>query len=132
MKKTYSVTITETLEKVVDVEASCREEAGSIAKMDYHNGDPVLDADNFTGVTFSAQEKDNMKEGQAEKMIYEFSFTEINYGSISIESDAKPTKADVTEAIMNGNAFYSDTEYKNIRPCGPTPQKSKSVPNMSR
>lgn len=53
MKKKYPVTITEKLEKTVEIEASCRNEAISIARINYYNSDPVLDADNFTGVTFT-------------------------------------------------------------------------------
>ena len=51
MNKKYNVTITEKLEKVVEVEASCRNEAISLAKINYYHGDPVLSADDFTGVT---------------------------------------------------------------------------------
>jgi hypothetical protein len=49
----FNVRIKETLEKVVEVEASCRNEAISIAKINYHNQDPILDASNFTGVEFT-------------------------------------------------------------------------------
>ncbi|MCL2426327.1 MAG: hypothetical protein FWD05_08305 [Oscillospiraceae bacterium] len=65
-------------------------------------------------------------------MKYEFNFTEMNYGSVSIESDIQPTKSDVINAIMNGNANYKNTEYADIRHCGSTPQKSKSTRDLSR
>jgi len=51
MKRTYQVTITEKLEKTVKVEASCRNEAIALAKINYRNNDPILSADDFTGVT---------------------------------------------------------------------------------
>jgi hypothetical protein len=47
-------------------------------------------------------------------MKYTFSFTEINTGSIEIEADSTPTRADVIEAIENGSGFYKDTEYGEI------------------
>ena len=65
-------------------------------------------------------------------MKYEFSFTEINYGSVAIESDTKPTRDDVMNAIMEGNAFLKDTEYNDIQFCGTQPQKSKPQKAMSR
>jgi len=126
------VTITETLEKVVEVEAFCPEEAGAIVKMNYHNEDPILSADDFTGVTFSAQEKENMLEGQTSNMKYEFTFTETHYGTVEIESSTKPTKDDVVRAITKGDAYYKDTEYKDIRLCGSNPQRSKPVQDRSR
>lgn len=57
-----------------------------------------------------------------------FSFTEINYGSISIDSDHVPTEDEVINAIMEGSAFFKDTEYENIRLVDnerPTPKKRR-------
>jgi hypothetical protein len=48
-------------------------------------------------------------------MKYTFSFKEINYGSIEIESDHVPEMAEVEEAIINGGAFLKDTEYEDIK-----------------
>jgi len=47
----FQVMISETLEKVIEVEASCRNEAVSIAKIEYYNQDHILSADDFTGET---------------------------------------------------------------------------------
>jgi hypothetical protein len=52
--KTYKVTITEKLEMTVEVEASSRYEAERLAEKQWANGDHVLNAGNFTGVTFRA------------------------------------------------------------------------------
>ena len=46
--KEYDVTITETLEMTVAVEAESREEAQQIASDNWKNGDYILDADHFT------------------------------------------------------------------------------------
>ena len=51
----YEVTITETLEMTVTVEAESREEAQQIASDNWKNGDYILDADHFTGVNFKAR-----------------------------------------------------------------------------
>jgi hypothetical protein len=51
MKQKYNVTITEELQKVIEVEASCRNEAIALARINYFNGDPILSADDFTGET---------------------------------------------------------------------------------
>lgn len=50
--KKFKVCITETLERVVEVEAFDAESAVDKAISEYKNGEHVLDADNFTGVTF--------------------------------------------------------------------------------
>ena len=47
-------------------------------------------------------------------MKYIFTFMEINYGSIEIESDREPDDGDVIDAIMNDGAYYDNTEYENI------------------
>ena len=47
-------------------------------------------------------------------MKYTFSFKEVNYGSIEIESDQEPDIGDVIDAIMNGGAYIGDTEYEDI------------------
>jgi len=49
---------------------------------------------------------------------YSFSFKEINYGSIEIESDHEPDNGDVIDAIMNGGAYYDNTEYEDISRTG--------------
>jgi len=48
-------------------------------------------------------------------MKYTFSFKEANYGSVVVESNHVPDKSEVVDAIMNGNAFYKDTEYEDIQ-----------------
>ena len=52
--KTYEVTITETLEKTIEVEASCHAEAEDLVRSGWKNGDYILDADAFTGVVFKS------------------------------------------------------------------------------
>lgn len=53
--KTYKVTITETLEMTVEVEAGNRLEAEQIISDRWRNGDYILDAETFQGVTFQAR-----------------------------------------------------------------------------
>ena len=48
------------------------------------------------------------------KKDYYFTFSELNYGSIKITADHKPTGDEVIAAIENGNAFIHDTEYTDI------------------
>ena len=60
-------------------------------------------------------------------MRYTFSFKEINYGSITIVSDHKPNTSEVTDAIMNGNAYYKNTEYDDIRLI-----ETERIPNKSK
>lgn len=47
-------------------------------------------------------------------MKYVFTFKEINYGSVEIEADTKPNDGDVTAEIMNGKAYFSNTDYEDI------------------
>lgn len=53
--KTYEVTITETLEMTVEVEAKNRLEAEQIISDRWRNGDYILDAETFQGVTLQAR-----------------------------------------------------------------------------
>ena len=49
--KEHTVIITETLQKEVVVEAKTSREALKVAKEKWDNGDYILDADDFKGVT---------------------------------------------------------------------------------
>ena len=53
----YEVTITETLEMTVAVEAESREEAQQIASDNWKNGYYILDADHFKDVTFRTKDR---------------------------------------------------------------------------
>ncbi len=55
MKK-YKVTITETLERAVEVEAEDYEDAIDSVESEYHSGNIVLYAEDYTGTEFSAEE----------------------------------------------------------------------------
>lgn len=65
-------------------------------------------------------------------MDYTFSFKEINYGSVVVTSDHIPSNAEVEEAIINGQGFYKNTEYSNIKLDEPEPKKVKSRDNYER
>ncbi len=51
--KEYAIKITETLEEVVTVEAYSVQEAKDKVQTAWENGDYILDAEHFQGVTFS-------------------------------------------------------------------------------
>lgn len=51
--KEYQVKIKETLEMTVTVEAENAAQAREIAERNWKNSDYILDADHFTGVTFT-------------------------------------------------------------------------------
>ena len=53
--KDYDVTITETLEMTVTVNAARRMEAEQFARDQWKRGEVVLDASHFTGVEFHAK-----------------------------------------------------------------------------
>lgn len=54
--KRYKVTITETLEKVVEVEAESKFDAEEIAEERWNDGEYILDADCFVVANFKADE----------------------------------------------------------------------------
>ena len=66
--KEFDITITETLEKNVTVEAASREEAEEAVKKAYYNSEYVLDAENFTGVQFKTQAERELQQEQAPTM----------------------------------------------------------------
>ena len=51
--KTYKVTITETLQMEIEVEAPSRQEAERLVEKRWNDSDYILDADHFKGVTFT-------------------------------------------------------------------------------
>ena len=52
--KEFEVTITETLQKTVNIEAETKEEAAQLVKEMWDNGDIILGADNFADVEYAA------------------------------------------------------------------------------
>lgn len=60
--KTYEVTITETLQKTVAVEANSREEAERQVEQRWNDSEYILDADSFVGVDFSARSNERSRE----------------------------------------------------------------------
>ena len=57
-----TVTITETLQKTVTVEADSREEAERQVEESWNNSEYILDADSFVGVDFSARTNERSRE----------------------------------------------------------------------
>lgn len=60
--KTYQVTITETLQKTVEVEANSKEEAEELVERKWNDSEYVLDAEAFVGVDFSAVSQQRSRE----------------------------------------------------------------------
>ena len=60
--KTYEVTITETLQKTVTVEADSREETERQVEENWNNSKYILDADSFVGVDFAARTNERSRE----------------------------------------------------------------------
>lgn len=55
--KSYEVTITETLQMTVEVEATTWEQARELVERKWNDSEYILDAEAFKGVDFSAREK---------------------------------------------------------------------------
>ena len=55
--KIYDVTITETLQMTVPIEAENYAEAERIAEGNWNNSQYILDADHFVGANFKARER---------------------------------------------------------------------------
>ena len=60
--KTYEVTITETLQKTVEVEAASRAEAQELVERKWNDSEYILDADSFVGVDFSARSNERSRD----------------------------------------------------------------------
>lgn len=60
--KTHEVTITETLQKTVTVEADSREEAERQVEENWNNSEYILDADSFVGVDFAVRTNGRSRE----------------------------------------------------------------------
>ncbi len=66
--KEYDVTITETLEKTVTVEAGSKAEAEEMVRQQYYNSEYILDSENFTGVDFKLVDEREIQLDNAPKM----------------------------------------------------------------
>ena len=62
--KEYDVTITETLEMTVTVEAESREEARQKVADNWKNGEYILDAENFKDVEFYPRGRSRDRDGR--------------------------------------------------------------------
>ena len=60
--KTYEVTITETLQKTVTVEADSREETERQVEENWNNSKYILDADSFVGGDFAVRTNERSRE----------------------------------------------------------------------
>jgi len=60
-------------------------------------------------------EKKAISEWRRDMKKYRYSFKEINYGGIEIDADKPLGRGDVIAEIEKGNAFFSDTEYEDIK-----------------
>lgn len=60
--KTYEVTITETLQKTVEIEAASREQAEELVEQKWNDSEYILDAEAFVGVNFDARTKERSRD----------------------------------------------------------------------
>ena len=60
--KTYEVTITETLQMTVEVEANSRLEAEALVESRWNDSEYILDAEAFKGVDFSAKANERSRD----------------------------------------------------------------------
>lgn len=60
--KTYEVTVTETLQMTVEVEAVTWEQAQELVERKWNDSEYILDAEAFKGVDFSAREKERRRD----------------------------------------------------------------------
>lgn len=60
--KTYEVTITETLQKTVEVEAASLKEAEALVESRWNDSEYILDAEAFVGVEFDARAKERSRD----------------------------------------------------------------------
>ena len=60
--KNYDVTITETLQMTVQIEAESRAEAEEIAEENWNSSQYILDADYFKGADFKAVEHNKTRD----------------------------------------------------------------------
>jgi hypothetical protein len=61
-------------------------------------------------------------------MKYIFTFSEVNYGRIIIESDHRPDKDEIIVHILEGEADYHNTDFVDFRLI----ETERSTPNMER
>ncbi len=62
--KTYNITITETLEMTVPIQAENLAKAEKIAEKNWKDSQYILDAEYFAGVSFKAEEPGKKRENE--------------------------------------------------------------------
>lgn len=67
--KEFDISIKETLEMTVTVEAESREEAEEKVQQAYNNSEYILDSENFTGVDFSVQEERELAQNKLDVLL---------------------------------------------------------------
>ena len=103
--KEFEVTVTETLQKSVTVEAATREEAQAMVEEMWDKGDVVLDADNFIGADFNC---DNGHEIEENKSIEVLLVEPGQYAKMAtIGSDLKSMQ-DVVGGSIQEAFFFRD------------------------
>ena len=65
--KEFEISITETLQMIVTVEAQSAEEAESIVRSQYNDADYIIDAEHFKGVEFSVKSDNDLQKGEKSK-----------------------------------------------------------------
>lgn len=65
--KSFDIEITETLQRTVSVAADSREEAEQMVDDGWHNGDYVLDSEDFIDVDFKTVEEEEERNVQKQK-----------------------------------------------------------------
>lgn len=65
-------------------------------------------------------------------MKYVFTFSEINYGNIEIESDHQPNEVKIIDKILDGEANYHHTDFDDFKLIAPEKMKPRNERHHER
>ena len=157
--KEFEVTITETLEKTVIVEADSKDDALQIAEDMWKDGDIILDAESFTGVEYQSDNgKEIEKENKLEVLLVKpgeyAKFAEIDAGLSSMQNvvggnieavhyfdepvvlicneEGKINSSELNRAIKDDNGKIVDIVAGTFFICGESDENFASLPTEHR
>lgn len=98
--RNFNVTVTETLERVISVQAESEAEALALVEQQRRDGDIVLSADDYTGVDFTVQET---------PYAVEMSYAEMKKRFRDMERSRQHTEGYIVFSADSFNSPYSET-----------------------
>lgn len=128
----YNVVITETLKKTIEIEAESRQDAERIATDNWHKSEYILDADDFSQVSFEAvraREKMNIRIYQIDKSQDKNNVRFMRYDSLEKLQGTSNIDSGIYQKVFEGEVDCKELEdvYMMFNKSHPKDYKGRSL-----